>query len=343
MNFLDFQQVQAVLQTIDSRLALRQIQRPESGLTGSVYVLQTDRQDLILRVFPDAASAWKPEKERVVYGLMRHLGIPMPNVLKTDLSCSLLLFPYVVSERLPGRTLSQSYDAMTETQRVTIYRQLGDFLGRMHSVSFDAFGDVAERDGMVTVGPAWELEDGMEAGAVHPDPFATWREMHRQIVRRHLRFLGQTEFRDLVVPIETWFEAHEELLETAITPRLLHMDFHMGNVMVEGDVITGILDVEESLVGHNEFDLMRTELAHFRGDDVAAIQKAFFDAYAEHVMLDAGYARRKPFYELSRNLVGLRCLVLYGSRYSAADLEGESQAARAQVQALLSLAEITRS
>ena len=335
MDVLDFPQVQVVLQTIENGLTLRQVQRPDSGLTGSVFVLQTDRQDLILRAFPDAAAAWKPQKERIVYGLMRHLGIPVPNVLKTDLSRDLLSFAYVVSERLPGATLSQSYDGMTAAQQIALYRQLGDFLGRMHSLSFNTFGDVAERDGCVVVGPARELEEGMESGDVRSGPFAAWREMHRQIVCRHLLFLGQTEFRDLVAPIEAWFEAHEGLLDAAIMPRLLHMDLHMGNILVDGDTVSGIVDVEEALVGHNEFDLMRTELAHFRGEGTADIQKAFLDSYAAHVTLDEGYARRRPFYELSRNLVGLRCLVTYGSRYSAADLESERQTMRAQIKALL--------
>lgn len=334
MDALDFSQVQTVLHTIDSNLTLRQIQRPESGLTGSVFVLQTDRQDLILRAFSDTSAAWKPEKERIVYHLLRGQGIPVPNVLKADLSRSLFPFAYVVSERLPGGTLSKRYDAMTAAQRCHVYGQLGDFLGRIHSVSFEEFGDVRERSGSVTVGPARELEEGMDAGAVHSGPFNIWREMHRQIVRWHLLFLEQTEFFDLVAPLDAWFREHEGLLDEAITPRLLHMDLHMSNILVDGDTVTGILDVEEALVGHHEFDLMRTELAHFRGEGVTTIQKAFFDTYAEHITLDEGYARRRPFYELSRNLVGLRCLVTYGSRYSA-DLESERRLMRVQVKALL--------
>ncbi len=137
----------------------------------------------------------------------------------------------------------------------------------------------------------------------------------------------------MIAPLDAWFKEHESLLEDRITPRLLHMDLHMSNILVDGDTVTGILDVEEALVGHNEFDLMRTELAHFRGEGVTDIQKAFFDAYAGHITLDAGYVQRKPFYELSRNLVWLRCLVTYGSHYS--DLESERRLVRAQVKALL--------
>ena len=57
---------------------------------------------------------------------------------------------------------------------------------------------------------------------------------------------------------------------------------------------------------------MRTELAHF-GDGEDALRVPFFGAYQAHVALDEGYENRRPFYEMSRTLVGLRCLVVFGS------------------------------
>ena len=98
----------------------------------------------------------------------------------------------------------------------------GDFLGRMHSLTFDQFGDVAEREGEVAVGAAREL--AAEAGNRRIGPFSTWREMHQEIVRGRLAFLSRTEFHDLIKPMEAWFDKSEGLLDYPITPRLLHTD-----------------------------------------------------------------------------------------------------------------------
>lgn len=321
--------IQAILAS--AGLTLRSVRRPGSGLTGSVFILETAQGDLVLKVCRDPTSDWKLSKERIVYGLLRGQGIPAPQVLATDLSRSITPFAYTLLECLPGLTLSRAYEDMSAAERLDIYRQLGDVQGRMHSLTFDRLGDVVEQDGRVMVGAARELAG--EAGGADIGPFTTWREMHRQIVRGRLSFLSRTEFHDLVEPVGRWFGDHEELLDYPVTPRLLHMDLHMSNVLVAEGQITGVLDIEEAIIGHNEYDLMRTKLAH-SGDGYEALGGAFFNGYTAHVALDAGYEGRRPLYELSRWLVGLQCLVLYGDK-AAPDLAEETRRARARVQELL--------
>jgi len=325
----DSEQLQAVLAPVE--LTLRSVHRPKSGLTGSVFVLGTDQGDFILKVSRNPASDWKIDKERIVYGLLRNQGIPAPNVLVADLSRCLAPFTHTLSECLSGVTFSQAYTYMDAAGRLDVYRQIGDLLGRMHSLTFDRFGDVAEHDEAITVGPAQELTG--VAADTDVGPFTTWREMHRQIVRGQLSYLSHTEFRDLIEPVGMWFSDHEGSLNYPITPRLLHMDLHMSNILVSEGKITGILDVEEAVIGHNEYDLMRTELAHF-GDGDEALREAFFGGYTAHIALDAGYEGRKPLYELSRALVGLKCLVLYGS-HAAPDLAEATRRARARIHELL--------
>jgi len=317
--------IQRILSQFDDRV-LVSANQPQSGLSGSVYVLKTSREDLILKIYSDDTTTWKPEKERVVFGMLAHLGIPVPEILLIDCLRTLVPQAYSISRRLPGTTISAAWDGLSAAQQVAIYAELGDILGRMHALTFEQYGDLCEIDGHIQVGPARELSD--ETGPFF-GPFATWLEMHSAIVDRHLRFLGRTMFADLVDPIRRWFDDHSNLIDYPITPRLLHMDLHCGNVLVEDGHISGILDVEESLVGHNEYDLMRTELAHF-GDGYEELREAFFQGYCRHVTLDTGYEDRKPFCELSRMLIGLRCIVTYGSNYGDGT-EQEANEARRQV------------
>lgn len=66
------------------------------------------------------------------------------------------------------------------------------------------------------------------------------------------------------------------------------MDLHPGNVLLNDGQVSAILDVEEAIAGHNEYDLMRTELANFRGRS-PAFACAFMLAYGAHVSLDERY------------------------------------------------------
>ncbi len=302
------EQIQAIL--APAGLTLRQVSKPQNGLSGSVWVLETDQGDSILKVSRDPAEDWNPIKERIVYGLLRDQGVPAPSVFAADCSRRLVPFAYTLSERLPGVTLSQAYSDLSDAEKMDIYIQLGDLLGRMHSLTFDHFGDVAEREGEVVAGPALELAEEAEGRQI--GPFTTWHEMHREIVRGRLAFLSRTEFQSLTEPTQVWFDRRDALLNDAITPRLLHMDLHRSNILVAGGKITGVIDVEEAVIGHNEYDLMRLELAHF-GEGEDALRAAFFQGYGAHMTLDAGYERPRPFYEMSRMLVALRCLVVFGS------------------------------
>ncbi len=302
------EQIRAVL--AHAGLTLREVGRQAGGLSGTVLALATDQGDFILKVSQDPLEDWKPVKERIIYSLLRRQGIPAPNLLVADCSRRLVPFAYTLCECLPGRTLSQTYPDLPDAGKHGIYRQLGDFLGRMHSMTFERFGDVAEREGRAVAGPAHELAE--EAKSRNIGPFASWREMHREIAGGRLAFLSRTEFSDLAEPIAAWVAGHDGLLDDAVTPRLLHMDLHRGNILVSAEQITGIVDVEESVIGHNEYDLMRTELAHF-GEGEDALREAFFEGYGARITLDRGYERRRPFYEMSRMLVGLRCLVMFGS------------------------------
>ena len=94
----------------------------------------------------------------------------------------------------------------------------------------------------------------------------------------------------------------------------------------------GFWDVEESIIGHNEYDLMRTELAHFEASD-DPLRHAFFSSYSTQLALDSGYEKRRPFYNLSRSLVGLLCLVWFGTG-TAAQAE-ETKQVRAHIHQLL--------
>ncbi|MHB0856388.1 MAG: phosphotransferase family protein [Anaerolineae bacterium] len=328
LDNLSSAQLQRALDAIGSGYTLQAVKAPQSGYGRNTLVLHTARGDLVLRVF-GAEQAWKAAKERLIFGLMAQHAIPAPRVLRLDLSCALLPLAYTISEMLPGATLGSVFDSLTLAQQVDYYRQLGDHLGRLHAITFDRFGDLAERQGSLCVGLARELQGGgWSAG-----PFTNWRAMHQAIIAMRLHALEGSPFADLVSPVRAYYARSDALLDYPITPRLLHMDLHAGNVLVYQGRISGLIDAEESIVGHNEYDLMRTDLAHFEGED-ERLHAAFYGAYASHCPLDDGYAERRPFYQLSRTLVQLRCLIAYGDQYTA-DLEGDGRRAREDVARVL--------
>lgn len=322
----DVAHIQALLADYDPHCALLNTARPGSGIANQVLFLTTTREELVLRIFADDVKTWKPRKEQAIYTHMASLGIPVPAVRKVDVSGQVVPFTYSLSARLEGEPYSTVFASLSDAENIGIYATLGEFLGRLHTTTFDRFGDVhAAADGL-SVGPAYELDTGRSGQIL--GPFATWREMHQAIVTSRMHLMRGTEFEDLIPVVEAYFAQHQDTIEYEVMPRLLHMDLHRSNVLVANGKVVGILDVEESIVGHNEYDLMRTELANFRGQS-PAFARAFMDVYRAHVSLDEGYGTRKDFYDVSRSLVWIKSLIVYGDNYAKGVASQSHRAARA--------------
>ncbi len=327
----DVAYIQALLAEYDPRSELLRVARPGSGIANQVLFLTTTREDLVLRIYADDVKTWKPQKELAIYTHMAALGIPVPAVRKVDASGRAVPFTYSLSARMEGEPYSTVFASLSDAENIGIYATLGELLGRLHTTTFDQFGDVhAAADGL-SVGPVYELDTGRSGQSL--GPFATWCEMHDAIVTSRMHLMRGTEFEDLIPMVEAYFARHQHLIEYEVMPRLLHMDLHRSNVLVANGKVVGILDVEESVVGHNEYDLMRTELANFRGQS-PAFARAFMDAYRAHVSLDEGYGTRKDFYDVSRTLVWIASLIVYGDNYAKGLASQSHRAARAHLLSL---------
>ena len=311
MAAVDATLVRAILSEFDPACDLVSVDRPGEGAVNRVFFLGTTRGAFVLKVFDAPADDWKIRKDVALSDHLRGLGIPAPDICRADASRRVVPFAYSLSPRLPGQTWSSVLASLTAGENRRIYGRLGDYLGRIHATTFDRFGDVVATEGGLGVGPVHELGVGLDGRA--PGPFATWRDLHGAFVDSRLRLMEGARFGDLVEPARAWFDRNEAVVDILVTPRLLHMDLHRGNVLILGGEISGILDFDESIVGHNEYDLMRTELAHFRGQD-PAFAGAFMAAYQRHVALDEGHETRKRFYDASRTLVWIQSLLLSGDR-----------------------------
>ena len=71
-----------------------------------------------------------------------------------------------------------------------------------------------------------------------------------------------------------------------------------------------------SEVIEKQIALMRIEKGHFEGADTDEYRHQFISNYANYVKLDNGYEERRRLYSLSRELVGMKCLIDYGDQYA---------------------------
>ncbi|UJR17343.1 hypothetical protein I4U23_004238 [Adineta vaga] len=281
--------VKQIILDYDQSLEIKTISRPKDGYSNSVYFI-TFTNDLHLELVLKFIKA-NDNTEVMFYQLLHENNVEnflVPKILKFDST----IRNYYISSKLSGFPLSHSWDSMTHEQRLKIYRELGRFVGQLHS--------------------KYTYE---KCGYLKNQEFYCWKEMFCTIIEKQIEKFKGTIFEELGMKIYKYLFENIHLIDYEIVPRLLHIDLHCGNILILNDTVTGILDAEDAVIGHNEYELMRIEKGHFEGNETDDYRKEFLSIYTTYVKLDDDYDKRRRFYSLSRELVAIQCLIDFGEQY----------------------------
>lgn len=211
------------------------------GQMNEVYDVTTESgHRLIVRISHEEDPRF--EAERWAMDAARLRGVPTPRVLLVEAAQGETgSITFCVEERLPGVPLDSLLTKGAERPERAI-TQIGEVLGRIHSVAVEGFGYL-QADGR-----GWDIPfsqimlDLLGKEAELQQAALRWSIPSRK-VEQGLRLL----------------EAHACLYEWD-APVLVHGDFGPDHILVEGDRITGILDFQECSGNHPVLDL-----AHWDG------------------------------------------------------------------------------
>ncbi len=178
----------------------------------------------------------KFHREQVAFDILKD-KLPVPDCLVLDDSRTLSPFDYMVCEKIAGENLEQSWPALSEKNKEALSFQAGQVLSLIHSVGINYFGEISGR------GPFPKTK--------------TWTEYLSFILNYHLDeamalSLFTKEKRNSFLKS---FKNHAELFDKFETPKLVHGDFHLGNLLYKDEKITGVLDFEWACAGDPLFDM----------------------------------------------------------------------------------------
>jgi fructosamine-3-kinase len=168
-----------------------------------------------------------------------------------------------------------------------------DHLAALHGVTAPMFGF----EGMTVIGG---LKQPNEQNPSWLDFFRDQRLMYMADIAVRTGKLDA----EMAARIEKLADRLDRWIDASARPSLLHGDMWTGNVLVNGDRISGFVD-PAIYYGDPEIELAFSTLFGTFGEP-------FFKRYEEHRPLQSGFAERKDIYNLYPLLVHVR---LFGAHY----------------------------
>ena len=262
----------------------------QQTLASEVFVLSTNRGELVLKANRDAVPI---AKEEGVYKLVQSTNIPTPKIIGSDTTNTLFGRSFLLMTACKGKSAQDIFETLSTQNQHSLFKDMGEALAKIHQVRGAYYGEVPISPSNMT------------------NEFSSWKSFHLALVNERLKVISAGPFHDLCVSVRRFFETSRMLDGIALSPRLIHLDFHMKNVFVDSPTtVSEVIDWESACFGDVEEDLMRAELALFDGDHY--LRSAFLAGYQTVRDLDTGYEERRDFYRLSRTLVHAGCLVSFG-------------------------------
>ncbi len=255
---------QDVLALTESVLGNRvtRIEKDYLGASNAVYFATlADGLHCVVRISPPDQGALLAQ-EIWAYTQARVVGVPVPEILAADTSLRSFPKPYIILRRLPGVPAYQANLAPAEW--AAILKQLGHYLSRIHTIRLPGFGYLVPQ-GAAYAGRSASLWDYVQ------------EELDRCVRALPAAVLSKERAEDIRARLQR--ERSSFVLGAA---SLLHGDYQLKNVLIQGVEVTGIVDFETLVAG----------------DPVADFRALHYWSKQQHTDLDAvrrGYGDKRLF------------------------------------------------
>jgi fructosamine-3-kinase len=245
-----------IVRTVFPHKHVDSIHRFRKGIINKTYELKTSIGSYVLRIYPK--DHWKIEKEKYIYGLIGgKTDVPVPKVYTSGKD-------YIVLTRIEGKELD-----IKDNKAV---KQAGEYLAKIHRIKFPYFGWIVGKE-------------------IKPK-FKDWEKFVGYENKEKLKRIPNEMKKDF----NRIFKQNKDLLKIKSKPCLLHKDYHKSHILVEKHNISGIIDVEWAIAGHNELDIAKSCLWMFDGKPEK--EKIFLQGYKKFGKISKDYPKRKILYKI---------------------------------------------
>lgn len=270
-----------VVQLTESVLGhkVQNLDRKDLGEVNAVYFADLeDGEQCVVRIAPKERDWNTFTSEAWAFKKSREMGVPTPEVMAIDVSMSRFPEAFMITRRIKG----VSGDTAHSTEEgVALLKQLGHYLSLIHQVKLKGFGRHPEVQREELVGKYNSLWESLSSDLYVP----WWGET---IVKEGL--LSQEKVNKYLQMLED----NKDLFDLP-QASLVHGDPSLKNSIVDGDKITGIVDMENCMASDPIQDFA---WHHFWTEGAEPYFTALKDGYDNKALFDDNFMKKLYLYQL---------------------------------------------
>jgi aminoglycoside phosphotransferase (APT) family kinase protein len=254
--------------------AVRAVERCGRGSINPCFIVN-DAAVIRFNTFTVKGAA-RFRNEARAYAALHGSGIPVPEVITVDLTRSIAPYDFIVTSRLPGVPVIDTWADLSAVERERVATEAGAYLAMMHAQTFDRFG---------------ALGSGDDRG------FDRWYDYVADYLDRYTTLahdLGAIRDNDRK-RMQTTLARYRPLLDTVTRGALVHSDYHWENILQADGTITGVIDFEWALAGDPAWDFIAQDTWE---EMCPGSRESVYAGYTRHRPLASEHATRVALYQL---------------------------------------------
>lgn len=210
---------------------IKSLKEFSEGYNNIAYDVKLDSGDYVIKIIKLKGFETYVLKQNKIKSIIskKFKEFPIAKIIKSDYTKKIIDKPYIIAERLEGKSVLKSYKEITNKKEV--FREIGELYGKMHSFKIESYGKFESNLNLIKSYESWYLENCRKVKKTF-DKLEDGKLLSPKKLKENKEF----------------FESVKSLLKKEIGPRLCHGDASLTNILVKNEgnkfIVSGIIDFE---------------------------------------------------------------------------------------------------
>lgn len=275
-------EIKQLINNIFPKEKILEIKEFEEGYNNVAYDIKLEKRSIVFKKIKLLEDKKLALKQKVLKELLqnKYPNFPIADIIYDDYSKKEVDYSFIILEKIEGDSLKKAYNKIKNKDK--LFEQYGELYGMFHSFKYEQYPELN-----------YKLEQR--------HTYNSWQEKKENEINKMFERLKEDNIlsKEQIEKEFQFYQKHKNLLALESEPRLCHGDASNTNLIIENQLINGIIDFEFARVSGIIEDLFS---GFDFGDEKFKHKTSIVKGYSKYSELPKDWERLYYFYTWMKNL-----------------------------------------